>query len=257
MEPPYYEPLGQEITVFENATRQRLPVLLKGPTGTGKSRFLEHMAHRLGRRLITVLCNEETSSVDLIGRYLVKGADTVWQDGPLTLGVREGALVYLDEIAEARPDTLVAIHSLSDHRRTLFIDRRNEELRAHDDFLLVASFNPGYQRGLKELKPSTRQRFVCLDFPYPKPALETRIVMRETGIEERYAAALVKFATLVRGRPELGLAETVSTRLLVACASMIAHGLPPRLAARSAMVLPLTDDPDTTAALQDAFDLIV
>ncbi|MCC5813217.1 MAG: CbbQ/NirQ/NorQ/GpvN family protein [Leptospira sp.] len=254
---PYYETVGKEIEIFQVAADLRLPLLLKGPTGSGKSRFLEYMAFRMKRRLITILCNDETSSVDLVGRYLVKGSDTIWQDGPLTHGVREGAIVYLDEVAEARPDTLVAIHSLTDHRRILYIDRKNEEVSAHPDFLLVASFNPGYQRGFKELKPSTRQRFLSMDFPYPSPKVENKILMGETNIDEKISKRLIEYANMVRNKPELGLAETISTRLLVSCAFLIRSGLPPRLAARTSIILPLTDDPDTIASLQDSFNLIL
>ncbi|TGM31873.1 CbbQ/NirQ/NorQ/GpvN family protein [Leptospira biflexa] len=253
---PYYEPTGKEVEIFQMAAENSLPLLLKGPTGSGKSRFLEYMAHQMGRKLITILCNDETSAVDLVGRFLVKGADTVWMDGPLTTGVKEGAIVYLDEIAEARPDTLVTIHSLTDHRRTLFIERKNEEVIAHPNFLLVASYNPGYQKGFKELKPSTKQRFLGMDFPYPKPSVEEKIIVGETGISESISKKLVQYANLVRHKPELGLAETVSTRLLVSCAKLIAKGLPSRLAGRTAIILPLTDDDDTVTALQDSFDLI-
>ncbi|MCW7456818.1 CbbQ/NirQ/NorQ/GpvN family protein [Leptospira bandrabouensis] len=253
---PYYEPIGKEIEIFQMAAENSLPLLLKGPTGSGKSRFLEYMAHTLGRRLITILCNDETSSVDLVGRFLVKGADTIWMDGPLTTGVKEGAIVYLDEVAEARPDTLVTIHSLTDHRRTLFLERKNEEIQAHPDFLLVASYNPGYQRGFKELKPSTKQRFLGMDFPYPNASVEEKIIVGETGINDSISKKLVQFAGLVRNKPELGLAETVSTRLLVSCAKLMAKGLPARLAGRTAIILPLSDDLDTVSALQDSFDLI-
>ncbi len=253
---PYYEATGKEIEIFQIAAENTLPLLLKGPTGSGKSRFLEYMAYKMGRRLITILCNDETSAVDLVGRFLVKGADTVWLDGPLTTGVKDGAIVYLDEIAEARPDTLVTIHSLTDHRRTLFLERKNEELLAHSDFLLVASYNPGYQRGFKELKPSTKQRFLTMDFPYPSSLVEIKIIIGETGINESIAKKLVQFANFVRNKSELGLAETVSTRLLVSCAKLITKGLPSRLAGRTAIILPLTDDVDTVSALQDSFDLI-
>ncbi|MCB1144763.1 MAG: CbbQ/NirQ/NorQ/GpvN family protein [Leptospiraceae bacterium] len=239
------------------AAGRNLPLLLKGPTGSGKSRFLEYMAWKIGRRLITILCNEETSSVDLIGRYLVQGSETIWMDGPLTVGVREGCIVYLDEIAESRPDTIVSIHSLTDHRRTLYIDRKNEVIKSHENFLLVASFNPGYQKGFKELKPSTRQRFLAMDFPYPSAKLESLILQKETNVPEKIAVKLVEYAHLVRSRPELGLAETISTRLLVNCGFLIQSGLPPRLAARTAIILPLTDDPETVIALQDVFNLIL
>lgn len=254
---PYYEPTGKEIEIFRKAADLKLPLLLKGPTGSGKSRFLEYMSFHLNRKFITILCNDETSSVDLVGRYLVKGSETVWQDGPLTQGVREGAIVYLDEIAEARPDTLVAIHSLTDHRRTLFIDRKNEEIQAHPDFLLVASFNPGYQKGFKEIKPSTRQRFLSLEFPYPAPEVENKILQGETGIDEKTSKKLIQFANLVRQKPELGLSETISTRLLVSCAHLIRSGLPPRMAGRTSIILPITDDSDTVNALQDNFNLLL
>jgi nitric oxide reductase NorQ protein len=213
------------------------------------------MAHRLGRKLLTVVCNDETSAIDLVGRYIIKGAETIWQDGPLTTGVRTGAIVYIDEIAEARPDTMVVLHSLTDHRRELFLDRSNETIKAHENFLLVASFNPGYQKGFKELKPSTRQRFLAIDFQYPKPDIETMIIETESGLDSKIAARLVKVAALIRERPQLGLAETVSTRLLVAAAKLIQSGLPPRLAAHTAIVLPLSDDPDTVIALQELVNL--
>ncbi len=252
---PFYFPTGKEIEAFEAAAAQKLPLLLKGPTGSGKSRFLEAMAYRLKRRLITVVCNDETSAVDLVGRHLIRGSETVWQDGPLTSGVRAGAIVYIDEIAESRPDTMVVLHSLTDHRRELYIERLNEVLPAHPDFLLVASFNPGYQKSFKELKPSTRQRFIALDFHYPKPEVEARILEQETGVGNPVAAKLVKFANLVRSRPELGLTETVSTRLLVMAAKLMEKNLPPRLAIRMAVILPLTDESDIVAALQDLADL--
>lgn len=252
---PFYQITGKEEVVFTKAALERLPVLLKGPTGSGKSRFLEYMAHKLERRLITVLCNEETSSIDLIGRYIIRGAETIWQDGPLTTAVKEGGILYLDEIAEARPDTIVAIHSLTDHRRVLYMDRINQEIKADDKFLLVASYNPGYQKSFKELKPSTKQRFLCLEFPYPKPELEANIVISESGIERTVAEKLIKFANTVRSKPELGLEETISTRLLVATGRLLKNGLSPRLSARSAMILPLSDDSDTIEALQDLFNL--
>jgi nitric oxide reductase NorQ protein len=252
---PFYRATGKEIEIFEAAAKDRLPLLLKGPTGSGKSRFLEFMAHRLGRKLLTVVCNDETSAIDLVGRYIIKGAETIWQDGPLTTGVRTGAIVYIDEIAEARPDTMVVLHSLTDHRRELFLDRSNETIKAHENFLLVASFNPGYQKGFKELKPSTRQRFLAIDFQYPKPDIETMIIETESGLDSKIAARLVKVAALIRERPQLGLAETVSTRLLVAAAKLIQSGLPPRLAAHTAIVLPLSDDPDTVIALQELVNL--
>ena len=168
MSATYYHPVGKEIEVFEHSYKNKLPFLLKGPTGTGKSRFIEHMADKVGKELITIACHEETSSTDLIGRFIIKGAEAVWLDGPLTTAVKKGAIIYLDEIAEARPDVIVAIHSLTDHRRELYIDKLGETVKAHEDFMLVASFNPGYQKGFKELKPSTKQRFVAMSFTYPQ-----------------------------------------------------------------------------------------
>lgn len=254
---PFYKATGKEIEVFEHAWRNRIPVLLKGPTGTGKSRFVEYMAHQLDKPLITISCHEETSSTDLIGRFIIKGAETVWLDGPLTLAVRQGAVIYLDEIAEARPDVIVAIHPLTDHRRELFIDKLGQTIKAHEDFMLVASFNPGYQRGFKELKPSTRQRFVALSFQYPEPRLEAEILVSETNVAADIALKLVQIGNKIRNLKELGLTETVSTRLLVDAAKLIQTGLPKRLSVRVAVVEPLTDDPDILAALGDLCDLMI
>lgn len=253
---PYYRPVGREVEVFVHAWRRRLPLLLKGPTGTGKSRFVEHMAARLQRELITVSCHEETSAVDLVGRYLVQGAETVWQDGPVTRAVRAGAILYLDEIAEARPDTLVVLHALSDHRRCLYLDRLGQSVAAPPEFMLVASFNPGYQRGIKELKPSTRQRFLGLSFAYPAAAIEAEIVVRESGVSPAVADRLVAFAAKVRKLVELGLSETVSTRLLVDAGQLMADGLPARLACEVGIVEPLTDEPDTRLSLCDLIALM-
>ena len=257
MKIPFYQAVGKEITVFEHAYKCKLPFLLKGPTGTGKSRFIEFMAHQLNTKLITISCHEETSSTDLIGRFIIKGAETVWLDGPLTTAVKEGHILYLDEIAEARPDVIVAIHSLTDHRRELFIDKLGETIKAHENFMLVASFNPGYQRGFKELKPSTRQRFVAISFDYPEEKLEADIVVSETGIQPDVAKKLVNIATKIRNLTELGLTETVSTRLLVDAAKLIHTGLGKRLAVRVAIVEPLTDDTEITEALSDLCDLMI
>lgn len=254
---PFYKPISKEVEVFEHAYKNKLPTLLKGPTGTGKTRFVDYMAHQLGKKLITIACHEETSSTDLIGRFIIKGAETKWIDGPLTRAVKEGAIVYLDEIAEARPDVIVAIHSLTDHRKELYIDKLGEKIKAHQDFMLVASFNPGYQKGYKELKPSTRQRFIALSFGYPKPKDETIILCAETGIEESTAKKLVNIANKIRNLTELGLTETVSTRLLVDAAKLIHSGLPKRLSARVAVVEPLTDDPEIIEALADLCDLMI
>ena len=252
---PFYRPVGREVELFEHAYRRNYAILLKGPTGSGKSRFIEFMAARLERPLYTVSCHDETSAVDLLGRYLIMGGNTVWQDGPLTRAVREGAILYLDEIAEARPDVIVAIHSLTDHRRTLFLDRKDETIVAPDEFLLAASFNPGYQRGVKELKPSTRQRFVGASFAYPTAAVETEILCGETGIEEKRATTLVALATKIRSQSELALSETVSTRLLAEAAGLMVSGLPPRLSCQAAIAEPLSDDPDTIRALLDLIAL--
>ena len=254
---PYYHPVGKEIDVFEQTYKNKIPLLLKGPTGTGKSRFIEFMAHKLNKKLITISCHEETSSTDLIGRFIIKGAETVWLDGPLTKAVKEGAIIYLDEIAEARPDVIVAIHSLTDHRRELFIDKLGETVKAHEDFMLVASFNPGYQRGFKELKPSTRQRFVAISFNYPDAKIETEILVNETNIDPNEATKLVKIGNKIRNLTELGLAETVSTRLLIDAAKLIHTGLSKRLAVKVAIVEPLTDDTEVVQALTDLCNLMI
>lgn len=254
---PYYKAVGKEVEVFEQSYINKIPFLLKGPTGTGKSRFIEFMAHKLEKELITISCHEETSSTDLIGRFIIKGAETIWLDGPLTTAVKKGAIIYLDEIAEARPDVIVAIHSLTDHRRELFIDKLGEVIKAHKDFMLVASFNPGYQRGFKELKPSTRQRFVAVSFAYPDPSIEAEILVNETEIETSIAKKLVNIATKIRNLTELGLTETVSTRLLVDAAKLIKTGLPKRLAVDVAIVEPLTDDLEVAIALKDLAHLMI
>ncbi|MFY0644955.1 MAG: CbbQ/NirQ/NorQ/GpvN family protein [Bacteroidia bacterium] len=257
MNKPNYHKVGREIEVFEHAYKNKLPLLLKGPTGTGKSRFIEFMAYQLQADLLTVACHEETSATDLIGRYLIKGAETVWIDGPLTRAVKSGMIIYLDEIAEARPDIIVAIHSLTDHRRELYIDKLGETVKAHEDFMLVASYNPGYQRGFKELKPSTRQRFVSLSFGYPDSKTESEILISESGVNGADAKRLSQIGTKIRNLTELGLAETVSTRLLVDAGKLIQSGLPKRLAVKVAVVEPLTDDPEVSEALSDLCDLLI
>ncbi len=253
----YYHPIGKEIEVFEHAYMNKLPFLIKGPTGTGKSRFIEYMADKLDRELITIACHEETSSTDLIGRYIIRGAEAIWLDGPLTIAVKEGAIIYLDEIAEARPDVIVAIHSLTDHRRELYIDKLGETVKAHDDFMLVASFNPGYQKGFKELKPSTKQRFIAMSFAYPNEKIETEILVKETEIDQLIAKKLVNIGNKIRNLTELGLTETVSTRLLVDAAKLIHSGLPKRLATEVAIVEPLTDDLEIIEALRDLCHLMI
>ncbi|MCF6213150.1 MAG: CbbQ/NirQ/NorQ/GpvN family protein [Flavobacteriaceae bacterium] len=254
---PYYHQIGKEIEVFEQAYQNKIPFLLKGPTGTGKSRFIEFMANKLGKNLITIACHEETSSTDLIGRYIIKGTETIWLDGPLTRAVKEGAIIYLDEIAEARPDVIVAIHSLTDHRRELYIDKLGETVKAHKDFILVASFNPGYQKGFKELKPSTKQRFVALSFNYPEEKIETEILINETKIDKATAKKLVNIGNKIRNLTELGLTETASTRLLIDAAKLIHSGLPKRLSVHVAVVEPLTDDIEIIEALKDLCDLMI
>ena len=254
---PYYREIAGERERFRRAWEQRLPVLLKGPTGSGKSRFVEAMAHELGLALVTVACNEDTSATDLLGRYVVKGGDTVWQDGPLTRAVRQGALLYLDEVAEAREDVIVVIHPLTDHRREIHIDRIDERIAAPPSFMLVASYNPGYQRRIKELKPSTRQRFLAMTFGYPPPALEAEIVDGESGVGLPTAKKLVQIATRVRALEELGLTETVSTRLLVYAARLIAAGVPPRQACDMGLAEPLSDDRDVVQSVRDLVALVL
>ncbi len=254
---PFYKAVGKEEEVFEHAYKNKLPILLKGPTGTGKSRFVEYMAYQLERPIITVACHEETSATDLIGRFIIKGADTVWQDGPLTKAVREGAILYLDEIAEARPDVIVAIHPLTDYRRVIYIDKLGEEMTANDNFMFVASFNPGYQKGFKELKPSTRQRFVSMTFDYPTEKLEAEIIVEETKVDPSVAKKLVKIATKIRNLTELGLTETVSTRLLVDAAKLINSGLDKRLSVQVGVIEPLSDDPETLEALNHLSTLMI
>lgn len=254
---PYYQATGKEIEVFEKAYQNKLPVLIKGPTGTGKSRFVEYMAAHLNKELITISCHEETSSTDLIGRFIIKGAETLWLDGPLITAMKKGAIIYLDEIAEARPDVIVAVHPLTDHRREMYIDKLGEVIKAHPDFMFVASFNPGYQRGFKELKPSTRQRFVAMSFSYPDAKIETEILVNETGVDETTAKQLVHIASKIRNLKELGLTETVSTRLLVDTAKLIQSGLPKRLSVKVGIVEPLTDDEEILVSLNDLANLMI
>ena len=248
---PHYAEQGRECTLFEQAWRQRLPVLIKGPTGCGKTRFVEHMAARLGRPLVTVSCHDDLSAADLVGRHLIAGGDTVWCDGPLTRAMRTGAILYLDEVVEARKDVTVVLHPLTDDRRILPVDRTGEELEAHPDFLLVASYNPGYQNILKTLKPSTRQRFVSLEFSFPRPEHEIPVVARESGLSEDRVQPLVRLAGKLRAMKGQDLEEGVSTRLVVYAATLIAGGMPVERAIRAAMIEPLTDDADVKAGLRD------
>ncbi|MFO0671518.1 MAG: CbbQ/NirQ/NorQ/GpvN family protein [Polyangiaceae bacterium] len=252
---PFYREVAAELGESRAAARAGLPLLLKGPTGCGKSRLVERLAWELERPLYTVACNDETSAADLLGSWLVKGGDTVWQDGPATRAVREGAVLYLDEVAEARDDILVVLHSLADHRRELYVDRLNERLVAAAGFQLVASFNPGYRRGAKDLKPSTRQRFVAVAVTYPPPDVEADILVREGPAEAALARRLVAFAKKVRGLDELALPETVSTRLLVHAARLVGAGLGAREAANVAIVEPLSDDDEVRKPLRDLVSL--
>ena len=253
-EAPYYLETGGEVSIFEAAYAERLPVMLKGPTGCGKTRFVEHMAYRLDRPLVTVACHEDLFASDLIGRYLLKHDETVWEDGPLTRAVRMGAICYLDEVVEARKDTTVVIHPLTDNRRTLSIDKKGEVLPAHPDFVLVISYNPGYQSVLKDLKQSTRQRFISMTFDYPAPDKEAEIVAHEGGIDLETAVKLVTLAGKIRNVREHGLTEGAGTRLLIYAAQLIRRGVSVREACRSAVCLPLTDDERLQETLGDLID---
>jgi nitric oxide reductase NorQ protein len=241
-EEPYYLPLGNEVELFESAYHSRLPVMLKGPTGCGKTRFVEHMSWRLSRTLVTVACHEDLTASDLVGKYTLRGDETVWQDGPLTTAVKAGGIAYLDEVVEARKDTTVVIHPLTDDRRILPLGKKGEIVQAPDDFLLVISYNPGYQSVLKDLKHSTKQRFVAIEFDYPPPDLEESILKSESGIDDDTAAKLVKIAEKVRNLRTHGLEEGVSTRLLVYAGQLIQSGVEPIAACEATICKPITDD---------------
>jgi nitric oxide reductase NorQ protein len=253
-EEPFYLSTGSEVQVFEQCHSLRLAVMLKGPTGCGKTRFVEHMAWLLKRPLVTVSCHDDLTASDLIGRFLIRHDGTQWQDGPLTRAVREGAICYLDEVVEARQDTVVVLHPLTDYRRVLPIDKTGEFIEAAEGFQLVVSYNPGYQRLLKDLKPSTRQRFVAIDFDFPEPAREVDIVKREGLADHANATALVSLAHRLRALQDRGLAEVPSTRLLIAAARLIAGGIDARQACLSAVVSPLSDDASLVSAMQDLVD---
>ncbi len=248
---PYYQPTGDEIEIFQAGYRNHLPLLLKGPTGCGKTRFMEYMAWRLKRPLITVSCHDDLTASDLVGRYLVKGGETTWVDGPLTQAVRAGGICYLDEIVEARKDTMVVIHPLADDRRVLPIEKLGALIEAPSEFCLSISYNPGYQSVLKDLKQSTRQRFVALEFDYPDSELEKSIVSRESGVDAETAGLLVKFAVMTRNLKGSGLEEGASTRLLVHAGKLIASGVNPVSACRGAVAQALTDDPEMLAAVNE------
>jgi len=251
-EQPYYQATGEEIPLYEAAYQARMPMMLKGPTGCGKSRFVEYMAWKLKRPLITVACNEDMTASDLVGRFLLDKDGTVWQDGPLTTAARIGAICYLDEVVEARQDTTVVIHPLTDHRRNLPLDKKGELINAHTDFQLVISYNPGYQSLMKDLKQSTKQRFGALDFDYPSADLEADIVATESGIDTAIAAKLVQIAHRTRNLKGHGLDEGISTRLMVYAGQLICKGIDPVAACQMTMVTPLTDDPDMRDTLQAA-----
>jgi nitric oxide reductase NorQ protein len=248
---PYYLQTGNEVGLFEAAYDGKMPVMLKGPTGCGKTRFVEYMAYRLHRPLITVACHEDLFASDLIGRFLLKNDETVWSDGPLTRAVRIGAICYLDEIVEARKDTTVVIHPLSDDRRILVIEKKGEIIPAHPDFTLVISYNPGYQSVLKDLKQSTRQRFISLEFKYPAPEKEAEIVAHEGKVDIETARRLVTLAGKIRNIREQGLIEGASTRLLIYAAQLIQRNIDPATACRSAVCLPLTDDSRLQETMND------
>jgi nitric oxide reductase NorQ protein len=248
---PYYLPQAREVELFEAAYRNQIPVLLKGPTGCGKTRFMHYMAWRLGRPLITVSCHDDLTASDLVGRYLIRGSETVWIDGPLTAAVKAGAFCYLDEIVEARKDTIVVIHPLADDRRLLPIEKKGQVLKAAPEFLIALSYNPGYQSVLKDLKQSTRQRFLALEFVYPPPDRETEIVVHESGVSEDMARSLISLAEKTRNLKDQGLTEGASTRLLINAAKLMAGGIEPKTACVAAIAAPLTDDGEMLDSLRE------
>ena len=253
---PFYQATGRECDLFETAHDHGLPLLLKGPTGCGKTRFVEHMAAKLGKPLYTVACHDDLSAADLIGRYLLKGGETVWVDGPLTRAVRTGGICYLDEVVEARKDVTVVLHPLTDTRRTLMIDRTGEELTAPNSFMLVASYNPGYQNVLKRLKPSTRQRFLSISFGFPNLETEIAVVTKESGLEAGRVAPLVRLAGHIRNLSGMDLEEGVSTRLLIYAATLMANGMGVDAALEAAVIEPLSDEPDVQQSLRDLVSTI-
>ena len=249
---PYYRPVADEVELFEAAYSVRMPMMLKGPTGCGKTRFVEYMAWKLGKPLITVACNEDMTASDLVGRFLLSAEGTHWQDGPLAVAARHGAICYLDEVVEARQDTTVVIHPLTDNRRVLPLEKKGELVQAHPDFQIVISYNPGYQSLMKDLKQSTKQRFGALDFSYPAHEVEAEVVAHESGVSAQVADKLVSIAERSRNLKGHGLDEGLSTRMLVYAGSLIAKGVEPRAACRVALVRPITDDPDMRDALDAA-----
>jgi len=251
MNEPFYQTIGDEISLFNQAYTHQLPVLIKGPTGCGKTRFVSYMAAKLGRPLYTVACHDDLTAADLVGRYLIGDGQTFWQDGPLTRAVREGAICYLDEVVEARKDTTVVLHPLTDDRRILPLERTGERLTAPPEFMLVVSYNPGYQNVFKGMKPSTRQRFVALRFQYPNAELEKKILIGETGIDEMMATRLINLVNALRNLKDHDLEEAASTRLVVYAATLIKHGFSPIEACRAALVEPLSDDIEVINGLME------
>ncbi len=251
---PYYRPVANEVELYEAAYSVRMPVMLKGPTGCGKSRFVEHMAWKLKKPLITVACNEDMTASDLVGRYLLDASGTQWHDGPLTVAARIGAIAYLDEVVEARQDTTVVIHPLTDHRRQLPLDKKGEMVSCHPDFQLVISYNPGYQSLMKDLKQSTKQRFGAIDFDYPQAEVESEIIMHETRVDKATAEKLVQIAHRARNLKGHGLDEGISTRLLTYAGALIAKGIAPKAACQMTLVRPITDDPDMRDTLDAAIN---
>lgn len=251
----YYLPQSNEVELFEAAAGMNLPVLIKGPTGCGKTRFIEAMGERLGRDVYTVVCHDDLSAADLIGRHLIDENGTFWQDGPLTKAVRNGGICYLDEIIEARKDTTVVLHSLADYRRVLPIDRTGEVIEAHPDFMLVVSYNPGYQNVLKGMKPSTKQRFLSLSFTYPKPEVEKAVIIKESGVSEEIAQKLVNIAGEIRRLSDSDIQEAVSTRLLIYAAKLMVKGFDPHQACMHSIVESLSDEEDVLEVLQKLISL--
>ncbi len=247
---PFYQPAGEEIEWYERAYAHRMPLMLKGPTGCGKTRFVEYMAWKLQRPLVTLACNEDMTASDLIGRYLLDANGTAWHDGPLTLAVRHGGICYLDEVVEARQDTTVVIHPLTDARRMLPLDKKGEVVQAHPDFQLIVSYNPGYQSSAKDMKPSTRQRFAALEFDYPATGTEIAIVSHEAGVDSGLAAQLVAIAHNTRALKQRGLDEGVSTRMLIYAGVLMRDGMPAAQSCEMTMIRPLTDDPDMALAIR-------
>jgi len=254
---PFYLPIKDEVELFTIAYENKLPLMLKGPTGCGKTRFLSYMAYRLNLPLITIACHEDLTASDLVGRYLLDGSTTRWQDGPLSLAVRHGGICYLDEIVEARKDTTVVIHPLTDDRRVLPLEKRGQILEAADSFMLTVSYNPGYQTVLKDLKQSTKQRFVTMEFDYPEASLEEEIVVHESGLDRKSASDLRKIAEKIRGLKDRGLDEGVSTRLLIYAGILITKGVEPRRACSVAFIKPITDDRDIQKALEEIVTAVI